>query len=103
METIDRSFSHWQQILGDLVRIPGVSASNKAEVMRSAHATAGMLRAHGVGDVQLLEDSVYGEVRVDGAAATILVYGHHDVQPPGAVDRWTTPPFEPNVRNGRMF
>ncbi len=98
------SFEHWQRILEELVRLPGISASRKDEVMRSANATADVLRAHGIANVTLLDDAVYGDVLVAGDdAPTVLVYGHHDVQPPGDIDRWTTPPFEPHERNGRLY
>lgn len=46
---------------------------------------------------------VFGELRGDPALPTILIYGHYDVQPPEPLDRWTTPPFEPEVREGRMW
>ncbi|HSP34349.1 MAG TPA: M20/M25/M40 family metallo-hydrolase, partial [Thermoanaerobaculia bacterium] len=101
--------------LDDLValcRIPSVSALDAPSVRASAKAFADVLRRYGLQKVRLLESdnahpSVYGEWSVaEGDAArrpTLLIYGHHDVQPPGAIDRWASPPFEPEVRNGRLY
>lgn len=46
---------------------------------------------------------VYAELAGDPALPIILIYGHYDVQPPEPLDRWTTPPFEPQVRDDRMW
>ena len=96
--------------LADLVRIPSVSAEGfpAAEVRRSAEATAALLREAGLENVELLEmpghhPYVYGDWLHAGGAPTLLVYGHHDVQPPGRPERWVTPAFEPGERGGRLF
>ena len=96
--------------LADLVRIPSVSAEGfpAAEVRRSADMTASLLREAGLENVQLFElpghhPYVYGDWLHAAGAPTLLVYGHHDVQPPGRPERWVTPAFEPGERNGRLF
>jgi len=104
---------HAQETLSrlvDLVRIPSVSAEGfpAAEVRRSAEATAGLLREAGLENVRLVEmpghhPYVYGDWLHASGAPTLLVYGHHDVQPPGRPERWVTPAFEPNERDGRLF
>ena len=97
--------------LEDLVRIPSISADpdRRGDVQASAEATADLLRAHGLESVRLaaVEGShpyVIGEWMHAGAdAPTVLLYAHHDVQPPGIVDNWESDPFEPAERGGRLF
>jgi acetylornithine deacetylase/succinyl-diaminopimelate desuccinylase-like protein len=104
-----------ERALADLValaRIPSVSADgfDPAQVARSADAVAALLEDVGLDGVELLRlpgahPAVYGEWRSERAdAPTALVYAHHDVQPPGRLERWRTPPFEPTVReDGRLY
>jgi cysteinylglycine-S-conjugate dipeptidase len=98
-----------QRTLERLVAIPGVSAKAfpAAEVRRSAKAVAATLTEYGLDAVHLLETNghpaVFGELPLSTGAPTVLVYGHHDVQPPGRLDRWLSPPFEATVRDGRIY
>jgi acetylornithine deacetylase/succinyl-diaminopimelate desuccinylase-like protein len=102
-------FARAQHTLERLVAIPGISAKAfpPEEVRRSAEAVAETLIAYGLHGVRLLETAghpaVYGERRVSHDAPTVLIYGHHDVQPPGRVERWTSPPFQAAVRDGRIY
>lgn len=95
--------------LAELVSVAGVSARAfpADEVRRSATAVAETLVEYGMENVRLLETAghpaVYGEFLVSAEAPTLLIYGHHDVQPPGRAERWLSPPFEASVREGRMF
>jgi len=107
---VDQLFPSLRERLEELIHIPSVSAAgyDPAEVRRSAEATADLLRATGLQDVQLLEmegahPAVYGEIPGPEGAPTVLLYAHHDVQPPGPAEEWTTPAFEPVERNGRLF
>ena len=93
-----------------LIRIPSVSAPGypEAEVRRSAEAVAALLGESGLDNVQLLEidgahPAVYGDKRGPQGAPTVLLYAHHDVQPPGPADQWDAEPFEPFERDGRLF
>jgi len=98
--------------LSRLVRIPSISfpGYDPAPVRRSAEATAEILEAAGFRGVRLIElpdgvdhPAVFGEVTGPPGAPTLLLYAHHDVQPEGPVEEWTSPPFEPVVRDGRLF
>ncbi len=96
--------------LDRLIRIPSVSApGHDPELVRaSADAVARLLTEAGLEDVQLLEvegahPAVYGRAEGPPDAPTVLLYAHHDVQPPGPVDQWTSDPFEPVERDGRLF
>ncbi|MBV8546820.1 MAG: M20/M25/M40 family metallo-hydrolase [Acidobacteria bacterium] len=99
----------YQQQLASLVSIPGISASAfpAIEVRRSAGAVAETLIGNGVANVRLLETAghpaVYGDVIASHDLPTILIYGHHDVQPAGREERWISPPFEAAIRDGRMY
>jgi acetylornithine deacetylase/succinyl-diaminopimelate desuccinylase-like protein len=93
-----------------MVRIPSVSAGgfDPGEVRRSAEFVADLMRSSGIGDVRLLEidgahPAVYGIKQGPEGAPTILLYAHHDVQPPGPAEQWETAPFEPFVRDGRLY
>jgi acetylornithine deacetylase/succinyl-diaminopimelate desuccinylase-like protein len=92
-----------------LVRIPSVSAPafDQAPVEASADAVAALLRGAGLRDVEVLREggapAVVGHLPGPAGAPTVLLYAHHDVQPPGADADWTSPAFEPVERDGRLY
>jgi len=95
--------------LFDFLRIPSVSAraEHRADVERAAEWLAASLRAAGL-TAELHATAghpiVLGEWRQAGAGSpTVLVYGHYDVQPAEPLAGWTSPPFEPTVRDGRVY
>jgi acetylornithine deacetylase/succinyl-diaminopimelate desuccinylase-like protein len=95
--------------LFELLRIPSVSADSrhKSDVRKAAEYVANSLREAGADHVQLMETKghpiVFGEKIIDASKPTVLVYGHYDVQPPDPLDLWHTPPFEPTVRDGKIY
>lgn len=96
-----------------LVRIPSVSATSPQEVQRSAAAVVDLLRSAGLDDVRVLSSArpdgspgmpaVVGRRPAPAGAPTVLLYAHHDVQPPGTPEGWASPAFEPTERGGRLF
>ncbi len=105
-----------QRSLEQLARIPSIGAdpAHATDVAHSANLTVNILQDHGLENVRILNlvgahPSVLGEwlhapeVAPGQPAPTVLLYAHHDVQPPGVVANWTSDPFEPVERNGRLY
>ena len=98
------------RLLGDLVRLPSVSAPgyDKAKVRDTATTIVAMLEEQGFENAQLLEveggnPAVFAEIPAPEGAPTLLLYAHYDVQPPGPAAEWETDPFEPVQRDGRLY
>ena len=95
--------------LFDLLRIPSVSADSrhKGDVRKAAEYVAQKLKEAGADKVELMETKghpiVFGEKITDPKKPTVLVYGHYDVQPPDPLNLWTSPPFEPTVKDGKIY
>ena len=93
----------------DLLRIPSVSADPKFkdDVKRCAEAVKISLEKVGMDNVEIHETAghpiVYAEKLVDKSLPTILVYGHYDVQPADPYELWNSPPFEPVIKNERIY
>jgi acetylornithine deacetylase/succinyl-diaminopimelate desuccinylase-like protein len=95
--------------LFDLLRFPSVSAdpAYKNEVLKTADFVAQKLRDAGADNVEVCPTAgypiVYGEKIVDSSKPTVLVYGHYDVQPADPLELWHTPPFEPTIRDEKIY
>jgi acetylornithine deacetylase/succinyl-diaminopimelate desuccinylase-like protein len=108
---IEAGFDDARLALEELVRIASISADpeRSTDVQHSADATASYLESCGLEHVRQATaagspPAVIGEwIHADPDAPTVLLYAHHDVQPPGYEDRWTSDPFEPAIRDGRLY
>ncbi len=95
--------------LFDLLRIPSVSADSKfaGDVRKAAEFVKDSLLSAGADEAKLYETAgnpvVYGEKFMDESLPTILVYGHYDVQPADPYELWDSPPFEPVIKNEKIY
>ena len=112
----DGAFAKALETLSSLVSIPGIAwdAFDASELERSAEAVAGLLRETDVFEsVEILRSAtpsgpmgapaVVATRAARNSKPTILLYAHHDVQPPGADNLWESEPFKTEIRNGRMY
>jgi acetylornithine deacetylase/succinyl-diaminopimelate desuccinylase-like protein len=115
---LERSKDRILATLCDWLRIPSISAdpAHAGDVANSAEFCAWLLREAGLHEVEVIAansaatdgagsaPAVYGEWLGAGPGApTVLIYGHHDVQPVDPLDEWTSPPFEPVVVDGQLL
>lgn len=95
--------------LKEFLRIPSISTlpESKKEVERCAKFVAGNLKKIGMSRVEIFKTEghplVYAEWLGAPGKPTVLVYGHYDVQPVDPIELWNTPPFEPTIKNGKIF
>ena len=95
--------------LCEFLRIPSVSAKSehKPDIERAARWVASKLQTAGFKTVEVIPTSLHPLVYAESLEApgkpTILFYGHYDVQPAEPLDLWTTPAFEPTVRDGKLL
>ncbi len=106
---IEKNKERFLEELFELLRIPSVSADPKYknDVLKTADAVKEKLIAAGAEKVEVCKTAgypiVYGEKMIDPKLPTILVYGHYDVQPPDPIDLWTSGPFEPIIKDGKIY
>ncbi len=93
----------------ELLRIPSVSADSKykGDVARCADAVQAAMLAAGCTKAEVCPTAghpiVYGEIIVDEKLPTVLVYGHYDVQPADPLDLWHSGPFDPVIKDGKIY
>lgn len=107
---LDREQARFVDELLDFIRIPSVSAKpdNIPDVQNAAEWVAARLTAAGAEHAQVMPTAGHPVVCADWLHAgsdkpTILIYGHFDVQPAEPFDLWTSPPFQPEIRDGRVW
>ena len=105
----DQNKDRFLDELLDLLRIPSVSADSKykGDVARCADAVKEHLMKAGCDSAEVCPTAghpiVFGQKIVDPSLPTVLVYGHYDVQPADPINLWTSGPFEPVIRDGKIF
>jgi acetylornithine deacetylase/succinyl-diaminopimelate desuccinylase-like protein len=93
----------------ELLRIPSVSArsEHKNDMQQCAEAVKQKLLAAGSDKAEIFTTKghpvVYAEKMIDAKKPTVLVYGHYDVQPPDPLELWKSGPFEPVIKDGKIF
>ncbi|WP_431125978.1 dipeptidase [Flagellimonas flava] len=94
--------------LVELLKIPSISADTafSQDVLETARAVEKSLSEAGCDNTEICETKgypvVYGEKIIDPSLPTVLVYGHYDVQPPDPLELWTSPPFEPVIKETEL-
>src|ERR1700739_521143 len=108
-EYVDANKQRFIDELIELLSIPSVSAdpAYRNDVARTAEWVKKSLLTAGVDKAEVLPTKghpiVYGEKIIDKKLPTVLVYGHYDVQPPDPIDLWTSPPFKPVIKDGKIY
>jgi acetylornithine deacetylase/succinyl-diaminopimelate desuccinylase-like protein len=93
----------------DLLRVPSISAKSehKEDMKKTADQVKLRLKEAGADKAEVMPTEghpvVYAEKIIDPSKPTVLVYGHYDVQPPDPLDLWKSPPFEPVIKDGKVY
>ncbi len=106
---IETNKDRFLEELKTFLRIPSISTlpEHAPDIRRAAEFVADSLRKAGLENVEVIQTAGHPLVYADSLHApgkpTVLCYGHYDVQPPDPLELWTTPPFEPEVRDGNLY
>lgn len=106
---IESNKNRFLEELFGLIRIPSISSlsENKEDMIRAAEYWKNSILKAGATKAEVMQSEgnpvVYGEKFINPALPTVLVYGHYDVMPVDPIDLWTTPPFEPEIRDEKIF
>ena len=108
-EYIEKNKQRFLDELFEMIRIPSVSAKeeNKPDMLRMAEMIRDTLIEAGADNAEVMETSghpvVFGAKIINPDLPTVLVYGHYDVQPAEPLELWDSPPFEPEIRDGKIW
>ena len=108
-EYIQKNKDRFINELIELLRIPSVSADSKfkEDVKKAAGFVSDSLKKAGAENVEICRTAghpiVYGEKIIDKTKPTVLIYGHYDVQPADPYELWDSPPFEPVIKNNKIY
>lgn len=106
---IEENKDRFLKELFGLIQIPSISsiAENKPDMLKAAEYWKKLLLEAGADRAQVYESDgnpvTYGEKIIDPAKPTVLIYAHMDVMPVDPINLWTSPPFEPEIRDGKIW
>ena len=106
---ISQNKERFLEELFGLIRIPSISSegSHKEDMIRAAGYWKDALLRAGAAKADIIPTEgnpvVYGELIIDPSKPTVLVYAHYDVMPVDPIELWNSPPFEPEIRDGKIF
>ncbi len=106
---LEQNKEKYLEELIELLKIPSVSADPKfkKDVLRAADFVKDKLTAAGLDNTEICPTNgfpvVYGDKIIDEKLPTVLIYGHYDVQPADPYELWTSPPFEPVIKDGYIY
>ncbi|MGD1008169.1 MAG: dipeptidase [Ignavibacteriaceae bacterium] len=109
VDYIQNNINTFQEELKEFLRIPSISMlpEHKGDINRCAEYVADKLRNAGLSRVKIFKTEghplVYGEWLGAPGQPVVLIYGHYDVQPIDPIELWDTPPFEPVIKNGKIY
>ena len=109
LQYIENNKDRFLNELFELLKEPSISAdpAYTANVFKTAEMVRDNLKQIGINKAQLFETKghpiVYGEKIINNTLPTVLIYGHYDVQPPDPLDLWESEPFNPEIRNGKIY
>ena len=108
-EYLEKNKDRFLNEMLDLLRIPSVSAKSehKADMQKCAEAVKKSLLEAGCDRAEVMatdgHPAVYGEKIIDSSKPTVLIYGHYDVQPPEPLELWHSGPFDPVIKDGKVY
>jgi len=108
-EYIEANKDRFLEELFGLIRIPSISSQSehKEDMLKAAEYWKKMILEAGADKAEIMPTDgnpvVYGEKIIDPNAPTVLVYAHYDVMPVDPINLWNSPPFEPEIRDGKIF